>query len=252
MKTLLISVCFSTLSLAPCTSYIYTQKPGKASAGFPYAGQYLATIPSASCEGLYSILRLNEDNTYQLRVKMLGVSDSFSYEKGTFTWDATKKLLKLSGAGPQSNLLRFDKGNFILLDKNGKIQGDDEAERASYEFRPTQNIVKEIRWLLSEINEQHLPQDEPYLQPPYVYFPLRDNSMRGFGGCNNFFGPVTLHEEGRITVSHIAATKKLCTDVTIESDYLQNLQSANRYQADEASLTLFRDEKPLLRFKAQY
>jgi heat shock protein HslJ len=238
--------------LAFCSQKLHNQNPVGTSSRFIYAGLYVATIPSASCDGLYSILRLNEDNTYQLRIKKLGISDTFTLEKGTFTWDVARRLLRLSGPGPESNVLKFDKGNFILLDKSGKIQGDDEAERASFEFRPADNVVKEIRWLLTEVNGRPLPQGEPYLQPPFIYFPLRDNSLQGFGGCNNFSGPVTLREEGSINVAHIAATKKLCTDVTIEKDYLQNLQEANRFKADESELVLMKDNQPILRFKAQY
>lgn len=247
-----LPLCITALCLAIFSPRLHSQKSGTNSAAFTYAGLYVATIPSATCEGLYSILRLNEDYTYQLRIKKLGVSDSFTLEKGTFTWDVSRRLLRLSGHGPESNVLKFDKGNFILLDKSGKIQGDDEAERASFEFRPAENVVKEIRWLLTEINGRPLPQDEPYLQPPFVYFPLRDNGLQGFGGCNNFSGPVTLREEGDFKVGYIAATKKLCTDVTIEKDYLQNLQDANRFKADESELVLLKGNQPILRFKAHY
>lgn len=248
----ILSFSFSALSLVSYAHTLHNQKPAPVTGGFPYAGLYVATIPTASCDGLYSLLRLNEDFSYQLRIKRLGASDSFLLEKGTFSWDASRRLVRLSGAGPESNLLRFDKGNFILLDENGKVQGDDEAERASFEFRPAQNVVKEIRWILTEINGRPIPQDEPYLQPPYVYFPLRDNSVQGFGGCNNFFGPVTLREEGNISVAHLSATKKLCMEVTIEEEFLKNLQEANSFRTNESELLLLRDDRPLLRFRAQY
>ncbi|MCX7649376.1 MAG: META domain-containing protein [Flavobacteriales bacterium] len=219
---------------------------------FPYAGLYHAIVPSASCEGLFSILTLTSDFKYDLKIKKLGVADSFETETGTFSWDASTRRLTLSGRGPESNKFYFDKGNFILLDKSGKPHQGDEAERESFVFYAYKNVLKEIKWKLVEINEKSLPPDEVYRQDPYVYFPAKDNSVQGFGGCNSFFGSARIRESGEISMTDLAATKMYCAQVSIETDFLNNLREADTFSTDQNFLTLLKGSKTLLKFKAKY
>ncbi|MCX7768759.1 MAG: META domain-containing protein [Flavobacteriales bacterium] len=226
-------------------------EPSKHFQVFPYAGLYHAVIPSAECEGLFSLLRLSADYTYVLRVKKLGVSDSFLIEKGTFQWNPSKNLLTLSGKGPGSNKFLFEKGNFVLLDPSGRRPEGDEAERASFIFYPFPMVMKEIRWKLVEINGKPLPSEESYRQPPYIFFPVHENAVYGFDGCNAFRGQAKVNEKS-IEISDIVSTKVYCAQVTIDKSFIQNLQDSKSYSGNDTELTFLKDGKPTLRFVAVY
>ena len=83
-----------------------------------------------------------------------------------------------------------------------------------------------------------------------AYFILKenDNTLSGFGGCNNFMGSYKL-EENHIKIGPLAGTRKFCADkMEIENKFLNILEIADRIEIIKEILTLYQEETPLARF----
>ena len=63
--------------------------------------------------------------------------------------------------------------------------------------------------------------------------------IRGFGGCNQFFGQYS--QEGQtLTIGALASTKKFCADVMqAENRFLQTLQETRKIEATHVTLRLY-------------
>lgn len=94
-----------------------------------WAGVYEGTTPCADCEGIKTVLELNDNDTFVIAQTYLGKQDdneSFN-ESGSFTWDdsGSKITLKM-----QDRTLMFKVGedHVTMLDSEGKLIGDELAE----------------------------------------------------------------------------------------------------------------------------
>ena len=77
-----------------------------------------------------------------------------------------------------------------------------------------------------------------------------DGTVSGNLGCNTFAGSFTLQEGNRITFSQLVNTQKMCLDMSVETEMLRVLQSADNYNLNEKQLILNRARMaPLARFE---
>jgi len=90
-------------------------------------GAYSGVLPCADCEGIDTNLTLNNDQTYQLKLRYLGDLEKEGKDiisEGKFTWDDNGNNITLEGT--DDGFRKFKVGeNFLMpLDKSGKeIEG---------------------------------------------------------------------------------------------------------------------------------
>jgi heat shock protein HslJ len=78
-----------------------------------------------------------------------------------------------------------------------------------------------------------------------------DGTASGNLGCNSFTGSFTLREGNRIAFSQLVNTQKMCLDMSIETEMIRVLQSADNYNLNGKRLILNRARMaPLARFEA--
>lgn len=77
---------------------------------------------------------------------------------------------------------------------------------------------------------------------------IENNRVFGNASCNNYFGELTLGENGNFSVKNIGATRKLCDKMVAESFFLKVLEKANRYTATDSELKLYEGQILLLKF----
>lgn len=68
-----------------------------------------------------------------------------------------------------------------------------------------------------------------------------DGSLRGFAGCNRFFGRAQMTGESQLRVSQVGSTKKMCSDagaMQTERSYLNALQGASSYSISGNTLSV--------------
>ena len=67
---------------------------------------------------------------------------------------------------------------------------------------------------------------------------LLDNTIQGFGGCNNFQGDVE-RNGFNIKFNHLLSTKKMCPHMKVEDTYLDALSKVTRFGIDKNILTFY-------------
>lgn len=87
-----------------------------------WAGVYKGTTPCAECDGIDTVLELNEDKTYLLTLTYLGKPKKNNELKksGNFTWDdnGSKVILK---DGDEKMQYKVGENQLLMLDKKGKM-----------------------------------------------------------------------------------------------------------------------------------
>lgn len=79
-----------------------------------------------------------------------------------------------------------------------------------------------------------------------------DSQVKGFSGCNNFFGAYTV-EQDSLRFGPLASTRMACPDLEQETLFLQALSKTTRFLIEGESLTFFNEEgAEILRFVAVY
>src|SRR5690349_15278848 len=73
-------------------------------------GVYTGVLPCADCEGMETMLRINEDVTYVLETTYLGKSNEIHAQKGTFTWNDAGNTISLSSLDPNEKLAMYAVG----------------------------------------------------------------------------------------------------------------------------------------------
>lgn len=81
---------------------------------------------------------------------------------------------------------------------------------------------------------------------------LESGRIQGMGGCNNYFGELVLDATaGNFDANNIATTRKACDEMSVEMNFVQMLQEANKYVVSGDNLELYKDQLLLLKFKRQ-
>ncbi|WP_167856709.1 META domain-containing protein [Hymenobacter aquaticus] len=115
---------------------------------------------------------------------------------------------------------------------------------------PVAAALQDVRWELRELGGQPAPRTE---RRPFLL--LRNNRPRveGRAACNQFSGPYTLAERGRLRLGPLVTTRSACPDLAAEGAFLQALNQAQHYRLSRNTLTLYAADTlgtPLARLEA--
>ncbi|WP_447950720.1 META domain-containing protein [Chryseobacterium koreense] len=76
--------------------------------------------------------------------------------------------------------------------------------------------------------------------------------ITGNGGCNNYFGELTLDATaGNFSVKNIGSTKMACDNMSVETNFFNMLNEVNKYMVSGNTLELFKNNLLLLKFNKQ-
>ncbi|MGI9271551.1 MAG: META domain-containing protein [Woeseiaceae bacterium] len=97
-------------------------------------------------------------------------------------------------------------------------------------------------WRPMIIGTSEMPDDSGM----YVLFEV-DGSIKGNGGCNNFFGSLEETDNG-VVVGHLGSTRMACPGEIMdrETAFMAALQEARRFELGENSLQLLGEKNELL------
>lgn len=83
--------------------------------------------------------------------------------------------------------------------------------------------------------------------PPTIQF--EEGRISGNAGCNNYFGDLTLAATtGNFKTGNIGVTKKACDNLSSEQNFLQMLETANKYVVKDNVLELYKDSLLMMKF----
>jgi heat shock protein HslJ len=78
---------------------------------------------------------------------------------------------------------------------------------------------------------------------------VEGSKINGNSGCNKFFGGVTMETaSGKFEASQMGSTKMACANMSVEQNFLDMLQKANKYVVSGNTLELYQDNLLLLKF----
>jgi uncharacterized lipoprotein NlpE involved in copper resistance len=88
-----------------------------------WKGIYTGVLPSEDCEGIDTSIRLNNDQTYLLKLRYLSTPEKERKEfisEGKFTWDENGNNITLEGAKDESRKFKVGENFLMPLDENAK------------------------------------------------------------------------------------------------------------------------------------
>ncbi|MGV9004588.1 copper resistance protein NlpE N-terminal domain-containing protein [Flavobacterium sp.] len=256
-----------------------TVNKSKAIANFPkvnlstaYIGSYMGVLPCADCEGMETIITINENNTYTKSVHYLGKGSKVFEQKGSFSWNSLGNVLKLNDIENAPNQYLVIKGKMIQLDLDGTIiEGNLEKQ---YELSKQPEIVSQLeivssdndkinlnnkleasasleqvnpaegkftlaetKWKLIELNGITIKQKG--IKPNILKMNTSDGKFWAYAGCNNMFGTYAMPKTNTISFSEIASTRMACPNMVTENELMRTLEETTKYVLDKETLTFY-------------
>jgi copper homeostasis protein (lipoprotein) len=220
-------------------------------------GSYAGVIPCADCEGIEISVMLNKDLSYVVKTKYLGKEKEVFRQQGNFTWNEEGNAIHLQGIPQAPDRYLVGENQLIQLDKQGKkITGNLAARYVLHKVADAAPQVPDALfapsyWRLTELLGKPVEQEHVGKKTPSLKFEKEESKIFGYGGCNNFVGTFSFTAGNRLRFSQIASTMKACLDVTVETEFLKVLETADNCHLDDHVLVLHRARMaPLARFEA--
>jgi heat shock protein HslJ len=109
--------------------------------------------------------------------------------------------------------------------------------------------LKNTFWNLIELNGESI---KNYKLKKNIHLLIQnDNSIKGFSGCNNFFGN-SFSSNDTLKFSQIGSTLMMCANSNVEQKFNKVLEKTNMYEIYGEFLYLYNKEKLLAVFESVY
>ena len=194
---------------------------------------YVGTIPCADCEGIKTVIELNDDLTFSKKTQYLGKSTDVITESGAFSWNETGSNVILK---TENHIQTYFVGetSIILLDTSGdKITGD--LANSYMLIKQNAEDLKGKPWKLMEFYGKPI---ENVSKQPFLMLNTNDNRVSGNTSCNGFGGEYELLEGNRIAFSKMMHTMMACPNMTVESEFMKVLEVVDNYTLVNGILNL--------------
>lgn len=231
-----------------------------------YIGTYKGVLPCADCEGLETVLCINENNTYKLQTRYLGKGDKVFEQKGTFTWDAKGVKIILSDIENAPNQYFVGENKVTQLDMSGKIitgklalqyvltKQATTAETDATEQSTTpkvnlnnrmeaQTVIKKVnpahgkatlaetKWRLMTLNGKIVKQSGS--KDYFIKLNSKDGRFTAYAGCNNISGSYMMPTAFGLSFSKAAMTRMACPNMEVEGRFAKMLEQTDRYTLND-------------------
>ena len=211
-----------------------------------WAGTYQGELPCADCDGIQTVITINQDNTYIIKETYLG-KDAKPYEtNGTFKWDDKGQKIILSDAARHPYFV--GENTLTLLDDNGdKIIGDMES---LYILNKVNDQLVGKKWHLVSFKGADIQYKEAKSEHAYIEF-KDDSTIIGYTGCNKLQGGYELADAQELKFSNLLNTLKACPEIDTEAELLKTVNAVASYSFEDHALIMYdKDHQKLATFKA--
>ena len=105
-------------------------------------------------------------------------------------------------------------------------------------------VLKNTKWELKSLNKKDIKKVE---KVAIINFE-KENKVFGNLGCNSFFGKVHI-KPNNINISKVGSTMMMCSDMSVEHDYMEVLDKVTTYKIDGNTLIFFdKNNQEIARF----
>ena len=245
----------TTTSSTSSSAQATTADNSRTSVDWP--GTYTGVVPCDDCEGIETSITLYEDGTYLLKTMALGKDDKAAKRSGSFIWDESGGKIQLQGTGDEIHRYLVGENVLYQLDAQGnRIMGEQAAKYALKKgsgeaAQVPEALLAVASWRLTELMGKPVPAPAEGQSSPSLTFERQAPNVHGFAGCNNFTGNAEFMSGNRLRFGNLAVTQKACLDMTVESEFVKVLNTADNYFQDGETLVLQKAKMaPLARFEA--
>jgi len=156
---------------------------------------------------------------------------------------------------------QFIPGHFYLLEVSVSPLVNPSANASKFKYQLEKilarvksenfSIAASPNFSLTEWKLTHIEGNAVKSENAFIKFEELKNSVVGNGGCNAFTGSLTKNGN-RITMPEIFATKKFCTNTSVnEIKFVNSLDRVTRYEIGGEKLKLFAGDLVILEFEAK-
>ena len=197
-------------------------------------GQYYGVIPCADCEGIETILTLNNDQSYVLVSKYLSVKEpQVDTLKGKFTWSGNNIQLDGIKSGERSSMFKIEENQVKYLNMEGKeVEG--ELAHVYILKKMGNSMVEDKRWKLVELNGQPI---KGTAETHYLYLHSDTRQAETKVDCNSISLNYRIVNELVISFEEGLSTLMACPD-NLEGEYVKVLSTVDNLSTDGKRLTL--------------
>jgi heat shock protein HslJ len=213
-----------------------------------WPGTYYGTIPCADCPGINVEITLDSASTYTMKWTYVD-RGALPTVTGKFSWSKDASQIHLEGLDENdpNQYFRVEENQLVMLGREGQPIESSVSDYTLKKVNPAilASGLTGKRWKLIELDEKPVHNTEAFIafQP--------DSTVNGNLGCNSFTGHYTLDGE-HIQFGRVAATRKMCLDMQVETGLTQVLNTASSYTVNENHLILHSKEKAAMaKFEAQ-
>ncbi|CDF77827.1 copper homeostasis protein [Formosa agariphila KMM 3901] len=233
MKKILPIVMIAVL-IVSCKSNKETSVNGDNSmTSLDWNGTYVGTTPCADCEGIKTVISLNDDLTFTKKTQYLGKSTDVYTENGSFSWNKAGNTVSLKTDEASQDYF-VGEHTLTHLDLSGKKITGDLADKYILKQQGV-DTLKNLPWKLVELRGKSI---ENAPKQPYLILGTADNRVSGNTSCNGFGGEFELLEGNRIKFSKMMHTMMACPNMAIENEFMQVLEVADNYSVVNGVLNL--------------
>jgi len=213
-----------------------------------WEGTYSGVVPCADCQGIFTKITLNTDNTFSIQTEYQGKEGSAETIEGTFEWNEAGGNITMNGLSERSmpSVYKVGENKLIQLDMEGNVITGDLA--SNYELTKIDENLVGKKWKLIEINGVSLSSMNPIpTVEAFIIFNADGNRTNGNSGCNNFTG-MYKQEGSALTFSGVVSTRKMCIDMTIEDQMNKIFEAVDKYSIADNILSLNQADAALAKF----
>lgn len=209
-------------------------------------GTYEGKLPCADCEGIKTVVTINQDNSYSIKEIYLGKDATPIESKGTFKWDDAGQIITFSDADRHSYFV--GENTLTYLDEDGnKIIGDMES---LYILNKVQDQLVGKKWHLVSFKGEDVHYKEAMSEHAYIEF-QEDYTITGYTGCNNIQGGYDVADVLKLKFSKLVNTLKACPEMETEAEFLKTVNATAAYAFENQGLVMYdKDHQKLATFKA--
>ncbi|WP_333877023.1 copper resistance protein NlpE N-terminal domain-containing protein [Flavobacterium sp.] len=250
-----------------------------AKSSLDYIGTYKGILPCADCEGMETIICINENETYNVKTRYLGKGEKVFEQKGRFSWNAKGNTIILQDikSGPnqyfvgENTLTQLDMdgkkitgalaSNYILtkqpshkiadevetnsqttVDLNSRI----ESETVIKKVNPAvgKASLAETKWKLMTLGGKLVQQKGK--KAYFIWLNSKDGRFNAFAGCNLMTGSYAMPTAAELVFSNVAMTRMACPDMTLETRFAAMLEKVDSYSIQDNILQFKKSKKTIL------
>ena len=211
-----------------------------------WSGTYEGELPCADCEGIKTVITINNDNTYVTKEIYLGKDATPIETKGTFKWNDKGQIITFSEADKHPYFVGAN--TLTQLDEDGnKIIGD---LSGLYILNKVNDQLVGAKWHLVSFKGEEIQLKEAKSERAYIEF-KDDMTIIGYTGCNNLQGAFEVDDAQKLKFSNLVNTLRACPEMETEAEFLKTINAAAAYGFENRALILYdKDHLKLATFKA--